>query len=116
MAAVALADSAILGKVIQQHSFRLVLVSHLLPFWFLVFALFLPRVSLAVAWFQGVLVPFHLVGWIPLIFAILLPRVLVLYLIYVDQGVSLWFLIHLVVAVLVWGGGGQTYRRRRRDD
>ena len=34
----------------------------------------------------------------------LLPRLLVLYLIYVDQGVSLWFIIHLVVALLVWGG------------
>ncbi len=64
---------------------------------FLVFALFLPRVSLVVAWLQGILLPFHLVGWIPLIFAILLPRALVLYLIYLDQGLSLWFVIHLVV-------------------
>lgn len=94
------------------HGFSLTLISHRLPFWFLVFALFLPRVSLAVAWFQGVLIPFHLVGWIPLIFAILLPRALVLYLIYLDQGLSLWFVIHLVVAVLVWAGGGHQVRRR----
>jgi hypothetical protein len=93
----------------------LALISHHLPFWFLVFALFLPRVSLVVAWFQGVLIPFHLVGWIPLLFAILLPRALVLYLIYLDQGFSLWFLIHLVVAILVWLGGGHTYRTRRGD-
>jgi hypothetical protein len=93
----------------------LALISHRLPFWFLVFALFLPRVSLVVAWFQGVLIPFHLVGWIPLLFAILLPRALVLYLIYLDQGFSLWFLIHLVVAILVWLGGGHTYRTRRGD-
>ena len=45
-------------------------------------------------------------------FAILLPRALVLYLIYLDQGMSLWFVIHLVVALLVWAGGGHTYRRR----
>jgi hypothetical protein len=36
-----------------------------------------------------------------------------MYLIYLDQGISLWFVIHLVVALLVWVGGGGTYRRRR---
>ena len=104
-----------LWQQVVERGFSLTLISHQLPFWFLVFALFLPRVSLAVAWFQGVLMPFHLVGWIPLAFAVLLPRALVLYLIYLDQGVSLWFLIHLVVMVLVWGGGGHTYRRRRNE-
>jgi len=107
--------ATVLWQQVVEHGFSLTLISHQLPFWFLVFALFLPRVSLAVAWFQGVLVPFHLTGWIPLVFAILLPRALVLYVIYMDQGVSLWFLIHLVAAVLVWAGGGRTYRRRRED-
>jgi hypothetical protein len=107
---------ALLAGTVQQvveRGFTLILVSHRLPFWFLVFALFLPRVSLAVAWFQGLLVPFHLPGLISLLVGILLPRVLVLYLIYVDQGVSLWFLIHLVAAVVVWGSGGHQIRRRR---
>ena len=104
-----------LWQQVVERGFSLTLISHQLPFWFLVFALFLPRVSLAVAWFQGVLAPFHLVGWIPLLFAVLLPRALVLYLIYLDQGVSLWFLIHLVAAIAVWGGGGHTYSRRRGD-
>jgi hypothetical protein len=90
---------------------------HTLPFWFLVFALFLPRIALLVAWLQATLVPFHLLGWIPLLFWALLPRVLVLYLIYLDQGLSGWFLIHAVVALMVWGGsGGYHSRRRRRDD
>ncbi|HMG03632.1 MAG TPA: hypothetical protein VK596_10895 [Edaphobacter sp.] len=107
--------ATVLWQEVAGHGFRLELISHRLPFWFLIFALFLPRVSLVVAWLQGVLLPFHLVGWIPLIFAILLPRALVLYLIYLDQGVSLWFVIHLVVAILVWIGGGHTYRTRRSD-
>ena len=93
-------------------------VIHSLPLWFLVFSLFLPLVALAVAWLQGVLAGFHLQGIVPLIIAILLPRVLILYMIYVDQGLSLWFIIHLVVALLVWGGSGGygNRRRRRRDD
>ncbi len=97
-----------------QHGFQLdlTLVVHRLPLWFLVFSLFLPRLSMAVGWFQGMLVPFHLVGWLPLIVWLLLPRALVLYLIYQDQGVSLWFLIHLVVALVVWLGSGSYHSRR----
>ncbi len=98
---------------VADKEFTIALISHRLPFWFLVFALFLPRIALIVAWVQGVLIPFHLRGIIPLLFAILLPRVLILFLIYVDQGLSLWFVIHLVVALLVWGGGGHQVRRRR---
>jgi len=107
--------ASILWQQGMGHGFSLTLVSHRLPFWFRVFALVLPRISLIVAWLQGVLVPFHLVGWIPLVFAILLPRALILYLIYLDQGISLWFFIHLAVAILVWIGGGHTYRSRRGD-
>ena len=93
------------------------MVIHALPLWFLVFALFLPRIALLVAWLQTTLVPFHLVGLIPLLFWALLPRVLVLYVIYLDQGLSTWFLIHLLAALLVWGAsGGYHSRRRRRDD
>jgi hypothetical protein len=96
---------------------HILLVVHILPLWFLVFALFLPRIALFLLWLQNDLGPFHLHGIIPLAFAILLPRVLVLYLIYISQGIDLWFLIHLVAAVLVWGGSsGYHSRRRRRND
>ena len=108
-----MAVATVLWQQVVERGFSLTFITHQLPFWFLVFALFLPRVSLAVAWLQGVLIPFHLVGLIPLVIAILLPRLLVLYLIYLDQGLSLWFVIHLVVAILVWAGGGHTYSRRR---
>jgi hypothetical protein len=85
--------------------------------WFLVFALFLPRVALLVLWLDGGLAAFHLHGLLPLVFAVLLPRILVLYMIYLDQGISLWFIIHLVAALLTWGGSGGYYSRRgrRRD-
>ena len=115
MIATLLAGGTMLLGMVEKE-FSLTLVSHQLPFWFLVFALFLPRIALVVAWFQGVLVPFHLHGLVPLLFAIILPRVLILFLIYVDQGLSLWFVIHLVVALLVWGGSGHKMRRRRYRD
>jgi len=99
-------------------NFQVLLVVHALPLWFLVFSLFLPRIALLLLWLQTALTPFHLHGLVPLIFAILLPRVLVLYLIYMDQGISLWFIIHLVAALMVWGGSGRYHSRRyyrRRD-
>jgi hypothetical protein len=113
------AGLAVVTQVLQrsgQLSFNLVFVINRLPLWFLVFALFLPRLSMVVAWFQGLLVPFHLVGIIPPLFWLLLPRILVLYLIYLDQGITLWFLLHLLVALLVWAGGGHRMTRRRRRD
>ncbi len=111
------AGLALLAMAVQHvEQLDLTLVVHRLPFWFLIFALFLPRIALVVAWLQGVLIPFHLQGLVPLLFWALLPRVLVLFLIYTDQGLSLWFLIHLVVALLVWTGGGHQIRRRRRAD
>lgn len=98
-----------------QHTlqFNLQLVVHQLPLWFLIFALFLPRIALAVMWLQGQLVPYHLIGILPLLVWLLIPRLMVLYLIYVDQGLSLWFLIHLVVALMVFAGGGHRISRRR---
>lgn len=116
VAALVTGGTALLAVVEKQFTFTLSLDSHLLPLWFLVFALFLPRIALLIAWFQGGLAPFHLHGIIPLLFGIFLPRILILFLIYVDQGLSLWFIIHLVVALLVWGGGGHRISRRRYRD
>ena len=95
---------------------HVLVVVHALPLWFLVFSLFLPRIALLLLWLENALTPFHLHGIIPLLFWAFLPRVLVLFLIYVDQGLSLWFVIHLVVALLVWGGSGGYHARRRQRD
>ncbi len=108
---------AVLTETIQHttdFSFNLAFVVNRLPLWFLVFALFLPRLAMVVAWFQGALVPFHLQGIIPPLFWLFLPRILVLYLIYVDQGLTLWFVVHLVAALVVWSSVGHHINRRRR--
>ena len=90
---------------------------HHLPFLFLVLALFLPRLSLLVMYLQNSLTPYHLVGLLPPIFWLFLPRVLVLYIIYLDQGFSGWFLLHLLALILAYSGGGHyASRRRRRAD
>lgn len=96
-------------------SLQVLMVVHALPLWFLVFSLFLPRVALFLLWVQTSLIPFHLHGLVPLLVAVLLPRLLVLYLIYLDLGIGLWFVIHVVAAVLTLGGSGGYYSRRRRD-
>ncbi len=96
---------------------HLATVGHHLPLWFLVLALFLPRLSVFLMWLGSGLIRFHLGTILPPLAWLLLPRALVLYLIYLDQGVTLWFIIHLVFAVMVWGGSGRYHSRRfnRRD-
>jgi hypothetical protein len=88
---------------------------HTLPLWFLVFSLFLPRLALLVYWLDGQALPFHVHGWIPLVAAILVPRVLVIYLIYMDQGVSFWFVVHLIAALIVFASGGRYQTRKRLE-
>lgn len=111
-AALLTSGTPLLALTERQITISLSFATHQLPLWFLVFALFLPRIALIVAWFDGGLIPFHLHGIVPLLFGIFLPRILVLFLIFVDQGLSLWFLIHLVVALLVWGGSGHKIRQK----
>lgn len=89
---------------------------HQLPFLFLVVALFLPRLSLLVMYLENSLTPFHLTGLIPPLAWLFLPRFLVLYIVYLDQGISGWFLLHLIALLLAYSGGGTYVRRRRRRD
>ena len=98
-----------------QFTVRSLSTLHTLPLWFLVFSLFLPRIALVVAWLDRDLVRFHLDSLISPILALLLPRILILVLIYRDQGLSLWFLIHAIAALVVWSGtGGRHYYVRQR--
>src|SRR5579871_2494918 len=92
------------------------LVTHTLPLWFLVLSLFLPRLCIALAWFQhslGAYIP-SAVGIIQIAVWLLIPRILILFWIYQDQGIGLWFLIHVIALLIAWSSGGTTYVRRRR--
>ncbi len=90
---------------------------HNIPLWFMVLSLFLPRICMCIAWLQHSMVQFipPVLSIIPVIVALLIPRVLILVWIYQDQGISIWFLIHLIGLLAAWGGGShRVYRRRRR--
>ncbi len=85
------------------------LATHTIPLWFLVLSLFLPRICIVVAWLQHSMphsIP-SVVGILPAIVALLIPRLLILFWIYSDQGISLWFLIHVIALLMAWGGGGK---------
>jgi hypothetical protein len=77
-----------------------------LPLWFLVLSLFLPRISLVIAYFEKDLVAYALHGWIPPALGVVIPRALVLILIYRNQGFSGWLLLHAIVMACVYGGSG----------
>ena len=96
-------------------NFSLTFPVHEIPIWFLVLSLFLPRICMVVAWFQHGMTHFipAAVGIIPLIVALLVPRILILFWIYEDQGITIWFLMHVVALLIAWGGSGHTVYRRR---
>ena len=89
---------------------------HAIPLWFLLLSLFLPRVCMIVAWLQHSMIHYipPTVGIIPAIVAMLVPRILILFWIYEDQGITIWFLLHVIALLCAWGGGSHTVRRRRR--
>ena len=86
-------------------------LTHGIPIWFLVLSLFLPRVSLFIGWIHMwwffVPQPFAAILWV------FLPRVLVLIFIHAHHGFDVWFWIHLVTAILVWGRSGAYHNNRR---
>ena len=97
-------------------NFHVLLVTHTLPLWFLVLSLFLPRICILIGWLQHsmpVYIPTN-VNLIQVIVALLIPRILILFWIYQDQGIGLWFLIHAIGIVVAWGGGGSRVISRRR--
>lgn len=84
---------------------------------FLILSLFFPRITMLIFWFINQYPP-NTVPWLgDIILGVLIPRVLIL--IYIAQNLgtdSMWFWIHLVVAILNYLFGGKWYRGRRNRD
>jgi hypothetical protein len=89
-----------------------------IDFYFLLFSLFFPRLVLVVFFFlYPSLYPANTVPiWADVLLGFLFPRVLILIYIYQNMGYeNIWFIAHLVAAVLAYTGGSrETVRRRRR--
>jgi len=97
--------------------FSLTFPIHAIPLWFLVLSLFLPRICIVVAWFQHSLPTAFIpasINWIEIIVAILIPRILILFWIYEDQGITIWFLLHVIALIIAYGGGSRRVITRRR--
>ena len=92
-----------------------------MDFYFLLFSLFVPRIVLLVyILFIPQSFPANSVPQIAdILLGIFVPRILILIYIYQNMGYdNIWFIAHLLVAILAYLGGGRTtYRRRwRRAD
>lgn len=99
-------------------NFSLSFPIHNIPLWFLVLSLFLPRICMLVAWLQHSMTQYipPTLGLIPVIVALLVPRILILLWIYQDQGITIWFLLHVIALLIAWGSGGTRVWGRRRTD
>jgi hypothetical protein len=87
-------------------------------FYFLLFSLFFPRLILVLFIFlYPNLYPANTVpNWADVLLGLLFPRLLILIYIYQNMGYeNIWFVAHLIAAVIAYTGGShQTVRRRRR--
>lgn len=73
---------------------------HDLPLWFLVVSLFLPRLGLFILWYHDWMFPVPQPGSGLLWFFI--PRVLIIIMVYGAFGMTGWFWLHTIVAVLTY--------------
>lgn len=89
-----------------------------MDFYFLLFSLFFPRITMVVFllqnWYPENAVP----QWADILLGVFMPRVLILIYIYQNMGYeNIWFAAHLIVAILAYiGGSRETVRRRRRGE
>jgi hypothetical protein len=89
-------------------------VTEKLSLWFLLCGLFLPRLTMLVAYashsfpFDPMPSVLEFFGWL------LVPRVLIAYFIYERSGASAWFWVYIVATLLVWIGSAS--KRSSHDD
>ena len=91
-------------------------------FYFLLFSLFFPRLVLLVfIVLYPNLYPANTVpNWADIALGFFFPRLLILIYIYQNMGYdNVWFVVHVIAALLAYTGGSRETvrrRRRRRDD
>lgn len=90
-----------------------------MDFYFLLFSLFFPRITLLVYFLLERFPHNTLPLWLDAVLGIFIPRVLILIFIYQNIGTNnIWFIAHLVVMILTYSTGGvrtRSWRQRRRN-
>ena len=85
----------------------------LLPLWFLLLSLALPRISLVLGYFvSDISFITNLHGLLPVVLGALVPRVLVIIIIFLDRGMSLWLIVHAMVMCSVYLSLGAASNQR----
>jgi hypothetical protein len=75
-------------------------MEHDIGFWFLLFGLFFPRLTLFISWCMGV-IPHNTVPFLgEVIGSIFMPRILFMMYIVSIQGFSIWFFVYFAVAIV----------------
>lgn len=87
-----------------------------MDFYFLLFSLFFPRITLIVYFFQHWYPANNVPQWADILLGLFMPRILILIYIYQNMGYeNVWFFAHLAAALLAYlGGSRETVRRRRK--
>ena len=88
-----------------------------MDFYFLIFSMFFPRIVLLVYLFMfPSQFPQNFVPqWADILLGVFMPRVLILIYIYQNMGAdNIWFIAHLLVAILAYFSGSRETVRRRR--
>lgn len=85
-----------------------------IPIWFLVLGLFVPRITLLIAWLtHGV--PANTIPFLgDAVMAFFIPRILIMIYVHMNMGMCAWFWVYLVVTLLSWGISGVTANNRRQ--
>lgn len=89
-----------------------------MDFYFLLFSLFFPRLVMLVylVMFPDLFPANSVPQWADVLLGVFMPRVLILIYIYQNMGYeNIWFVAHLIVAVLVYLGSGRKAQRRRSN-
>ena len=84
--------------------------------WLLVLTLFIPRISLLIAYFGHQIPPNNIPFIGDLLLYVFLPRVLMVIYIYDNMGYNnAWFWLHIAAAIMVWTKSSHyTYKKKFR--
>lgn len=83
--------------------------------WFLVLSLFFPRITLLIAYCNGVVPLNNIPFWGDFFMTLFIPRVLILIYIITNMGFGMWAIIHLIALVISYGCSVKVRSKAKRS-